>query len=60
MTRKDYVRVANLLRDYIKKFDIPPEQVEWLVWKFVVVFVSDNPRFDVDKWVEAVKGGSDG
>jgi hypothetical protein len=52
--------MANLLHDYIKQFNVSAEQVEWLVLKFVVVFVSDNPRFDVDKWVETVKGGSDG
>jgi len=54
MTRKDYVRFANLLRD-IKPNKKSPCRKEWerLLNDLVVLFKEDNERFDRGKFFKA-------
>jgi hypothetical protein len=46
MTKKDYVRAAEICRD-----DYGSD--EHVVKAFVDFFTGDNPRFDVERFVEA-------
>jgi hypothetical protein len=46
MTKKDYVRAAEICKD---DFDSD----EHVVKAFVDFFTGDNPRFDVERFVEA-------
>jgi hypothetical protein len=52
MTRKDYVEVANILSNH-KKF-LPEVSLESLIFDFSEMFLKDNSRFDVDRFVDAV------
>jgi hypothetical protein len=52
MTRKDYVEVARILNE--NKLFIPEATFESLVYDFNEMFLSDNPRFDADRFTEAV------
>lgn len=52
MTRKDYVVVAEILKDH-KRY-IPEATLESLIFDFNEMFLKDNPRFDADRFTEAV------
>jgi hypothetical protein len=52
MTRKDYVEVANILKDH-KRY-IAEATLESLIFDFNEMFLKDNPRFDADRFTEAV------
>jgi hypothetical protein len=48
MTRKDYVEVAKILKD----IDVDDSTLN----RFIQMFKSDNPRFDSNRFLTAVKG----
>ena len=48
MTKKDYIKAAEFIRSH----GSPDKMVE----AFVEFFVADNPRFDVDRFIEAAIG----
>ena len=48
MTKKDYIKAAEIIRSH----GSPAKMVQ----AFVEFFVSDNPRFDVDRFVAAASG----
>lgn len=48
MTSKDYIKAAQIIREHGSK----PEMIE----AFVEFFAGDNPRFDVDRFIEAAMG----
>lgn len=52
MTRKDYVKTAEILNGYAKT--IYPSVWVDLVEDFVEMFQNDNPNFDADRFVQAV------
>jgi hypothetical protein len=56
MTRKDYVATANILSNYFST-SVFDEQGELLfadlVDEFSLMFETDNPRFDADRFSEA-------
>lgn len=51
MTRKDYVEVANILNDFDKNDGM--ETIE-LIYRFAALFEKDNPRFDRQRFIDAV------
>jgi hypothetical protein len=51
MTRKDYVETAKILNLFVDKID--SEDFQDLVFEFSEWFMSDNPRFNEDKFSEA-------
>jgi len=52
MTRKDYVEVANILKEH-KRF-IAEATLESLIFDFSEMFTNDNSRFDADRFADAV------
>lgn len=65
MTRKDYIRTAEILNSEIQRFRKDEEEnsmelffalqnVQRLAEKFAEMFASDNPRFDEEKFFNAV------
>jgi hypothetical protein len=48
MTKKDYIKAAEIIRDH----GSPPKMVE----AFIEFFTSDNPQFDVDRFIDACVG----
>lgn len=54
MTRKDYVRTAEILNGNRKFIDHPVYAD--LVNEFIEMFESDNPRFDVNRFIKATQG----
>lgn len=59
MTRKDYVRVSEILSNFNGVID--EFTFEDLIFEFGEFFSEDNPRFDFRKFEEACKviGGND-
>jgi len=45
MTKKDYIRAAEIIREYGSQ--------ERMIEAFIEFFVGDNPAFNVDRFVEA-------
>lgn len=54
MTRKDYVKTAEILKDFRDHY--PTELIDFknLVFDFADWFAEDNPNFNEDKFVEAI------
>lgn len=55
MTKKDYVAIAEILSDY-HPFDMENTAVGDLFDALCKYFKQDNPRFDKEKFMEAVCG----
>ena len=53
MTRKDYIQTAEILRYYL---DQTPSIVIEIAHDFAEYFALDNPRFNYDKFINAVAG----
>ena len=54
MTRKDYVATAEILNSYASEIKI--DVYEDIVNDFSEMFISDNERFDTDRfWDECMK-----
>mgnify|MGYP003353923047 CR=1 FL=1 len=57
MTRKDYVKVAEILNNFLGDANEYPALVdnfdELLVEPFIKFFENDNPNFDANKFWEA-------
>ena len=51
MTRKDYVETAKILNLFVDEMD--SKTFQSLVFEFSEWFMSDNPRFNEDKFWEA-------
>lgn len=51
MTRKDYVKTANILAGFVDEID--PNVFEDLVEEFAQYFASDNERFDKARFEKA-------
>lgn len=51
MTRKDYIETAKILNDFIDRID--SKDFQDLVFEFSEWFLSDNPRFDEEKFFNA-------
>jgi hypothetical protein len=56
MNKKDYIKVGEILRRFIKSKRVTAGQVNWLLVEFVRMFEEDNLRFDKEKWVRFVVG----
>ncbi len=56
MTRKDYIAIGEILRDY--RDSIPKNAWTHLVKDFSRLFKMDNTRFKRDKFEEKVNGGA--
>jgi hypothetical protein len=54
MTRKDYVRTAEILNAF--KDEIDQTIFEDLIFNFGEMFASDNQRFDHSRFAKASKG----
>jgi hypothetical protein len=52
MTRKDYIEVANILNNH-KRY-VAEATLESLIFDFNEMFLKDNPRFDADRFADAV------
>jgi len=52
MTRKDYIEVARILREY--KRELPHEKAAFMVMDFQDMMLKDNPRFDKSRFWKAV------
>lgn len=62
MTKKDYIAAAHLLNgDAMQAFRtsdrILDRHVEYATRVFVALFRGDNPRFDTDRFLDAVYAG---
>lgn len=53
MTRKDYKKIAELLRGF--KGRVSEESLDELAGAFCELFSAENPRFDYFKFMDAVK-----
>lgn len=51
MTKKDYIKIANLIKDLPPRID----KVE-LVNRFIKVAIKDNPRFDTGRFIAGCLG----
>lgn len=57
MTRKDYVAVAKIMNDLVKKIEgrtAEGKAVDKAVTDLCELFLSENPRFDSIRFIEAV------
>jgi hypothetical protein len=52
MTRKDYVKIAEILNSY--HLDIEPQVFKDLLSDFQIFFKKDNPNFDRTRFENAV------
>ena len=52
MTRKDYVKVAEILNAY--HLDIDPQTFEDMLSDFQIFFKKDNTNFDLTRFRDAV------
>lgn len=54
MTRKDYRAIAAILNEsWLADLDSYP-QIRLIALRMCDVFISDNPRFDADRFMSAV------
>lgn len=51
MTRKDYIRVSDILNKYSEI--LSPEDFAGIVEDFAEFFSEDNPRFDINRFIDA-------
>jgi hypothetical protein len=62
MTKKDYINLARVLGEAFRDIEHPeysPELVlEALMANIIKILEADNPRFDRDRFLEAVSGSS--
>ena len=54
MTRKDYVQIAEIIREAKKEQDAQ-YMIQYIESAFQCLLASDNPRFDHDRFMEACK-----
>lgn len=54
MTRKDYVKVAEILNNYYSTNPVEISEFKYMVMDFADMFSDDNPNFNEDKFLEAV------
>lgn len=52
MTRKDYVETANILNEYVDEIDFVI--LSDIAENFAEMFANDNPRFDHQRFIDAV------
>jgi len=52
MTRKDYVQTANILNVYADHIDFLT--LSHIAEEFAQMFAEDNPRFDHQRFIDAV------
>lgn len=52
MTRKDYVATATILNGMLGKVEL--ENLDSLAIDFAKMFANDNPRFDAERFIQAV------
>ena len=57
MSRKDYVKIAAILRGYCTDPRVDVESYRVLVSAFAGMFAADNPLFDRERFLKAVYGG---
>lgn len=60
MTRKDYVKIVNILNEFTNDANSPGSLFEQgkfdtLVQSFANMLAEDNPRFDYDRFFGAIK-----
>ena len=56
-TQQHYKEIAKILKDNNFPLSWPPRAVQArLVSDFVVLFEKDNPKFDVDKFLNTIYG----
>jgi len=53
MSRKDYRRVAKMMREVLDSTSIDPESWLYIVHSLAVLFKEDNARFDLHKFRDA-------
>jgi Fe-S-cluster formation regulator IscX/YfhJ len=56
MTRKDYVKTAEILKNYYDNNPVELSDFKYLVFDFVDWFEEDNPNFNEEKFLEAIYG----
>lgn len=56
MTRKDYVATAEILNNHFNNYPVEISDFRELVLDFADMFAEDNPRFNEEKFVNAVFG----
>lgn len=56
MTKRDYIRAVNLIKELDKKFEFrTPQDRKQVVDIFATFFESDNPRFNYDRFMKAME-----
>lgn len=58
MTKKDYIKLAKVLKDSISE-EGDGLELDRLVIRIADMFKEDNPRFDYDRFHDAVYGKSE-
>lgn len=53
MTKKDYIRAAEIIRERAQEYPAGHLVLKELTTAFIVLFKDDNPRFDVFRFHEA-------
>ena len=54
MTKKDYIKIAAIIKDLREPFDTDEDEVlDKLAFKLTLMFMDDNPRFDEERFYEA-------
>lgn len=53
MTKKDYIKIADVIRQNFDGTDLTELVLPTLAMDLAVVFASDNPQFDQDRFLEA-------
>ena len=56
MSRKDYVEVASILKDFGKQTDASVSSFGQLVKRFEEMFARDNPNFNPVRFENAIFG----
>ena len=56
MTRKDYVKTAEILNNWWNSCPVELSDFQELVYDFSDWFSDDNPNFNEEKFMEAVYG----
>lgn len=56
MTRKDYIVISEILNNHFENYPVEISDFKELVLDFADMFAKDNPRFNEQKFLDAVYG----
>lgn len=54
MTKKDYIKIADCIKNVINHAELNDEQVSLLITNFSSMLKADNSRFDAQRFIDYI------